>query len=119
MRIKRGVTAKRRHKKYLKLAKGYWGRKHLIYRTAKEAVEKALKYSYRDRRARKRDFRSLWIIRINAGAREAGISYSKFITGLKKANIALDRKALAELAINRPADFKRLIEASKKALGIA
>ncbi len=119
MRVKRGVTAKKRHKKYLKLAKGYWGRKHSIYRTAKEAVEKALKYAYRDRRVRKRDFRSLWIVRINAGAREAGISYSSFIAGLKKANIALDRKALAELAVNQPADFKRLIDVSKKALGIA
>lgn len=119
MRVKRGVTAKRRHKKYLKLAKGYWGRKHLIYKTAREAVEKALKYSYRDRRVRKRDFRSLWIVRINAGTREAGLSYSKFVSGLKKANIVIDRKILAELAINQPADFKRLIDASKKALGIA
>lgn len=119
MRVKRGVTAKRRHKKYLKQAKGYWGRKHSIYRTAREAVEKALKYSYRDRRARKRDFRSLWIIRINAKVRESGMSYSKFIAGLKKAHIDIDRKMLAELAVNQPADFQRIVEASKKAAGLA
>ena len=119
MRVKRGVTAKRRHKKYLKLAKGYWGRKHLLYRTAREAVEKALKYSYRDRRARKRDFRSLWIIRINAGSREYGMSYSDFIAGLKKANVDINRKMLAELATNHPADFQRLVDVSRKAIGQA
>lgn len=119
MRVKRGVTTRKRHKKYLKLAKGYWGRRHLIYKTAREAVEKALKYSYRDRRVRKRDFRSLWIIRINAKTRESGLSYSKFISGLKKANILLDRKTLAELAVNQPADFQKFVDASKKALGIA
>ncbi len=119
MRVKRGVTAKKRHKKYLKLAKGYWGKKHLLYKTAREAVEKALKYSYRYRRARKRDFRSLWIIRINAKTRESGISYSSFISGLKKANIEINRKMLAELAVNQPSDFQSLVDASKKALGQA
>ncbi len=116
MRVKRGVTAKRRHKKYLKLAKGYWGKKHLLYKTAREAVEKAMKYSYRDRRARKRDFRSLWVVRINAQAREFGVSYSALIAGLKKANIEINRKMLAELAINKPGDFQLLVDASKKAL---
>ncbi len=116
MRVKRGVTARKRHKKYLKLAKGYWGRKHLLYKTAREAVEKALKYSYRDRRARKRDFRSLWVVRINAQAREYGLSYSNLIAGLKKAKIEINRKMLAELAINQPSDFQRLVDASKQAL---
>lgn len=119
MRVKRGVTAKRRHNKYLKLAEGYWGRKHLIYKTAREAVEKALKYSYRDRRIRKRDFRSLWIVRINAKVREAGLNYSTFISGLKKAKIEINRKMLAELAVNNHSEFQNLIKASKQALGHA
>ncbi len=119
MRVKRGVTAKRRHNKYLKLAEGYWGRKHLIYKTAREAVEKALKYSYRDRRTRKRDFRSLWIIRINAKARESGLNYSTFISGLKKAKIDINRKMLAELAVNNHADFQKLVEVSRQALNQA
>jgi len=116
MRVKRGVTARRRHKKYLKLAEGYWGRKHLLYKTAREAVEKSLKYSYRDRKAKKRDFRALWIIRINAKAREYGLNYSTFIKGLKKANIDINRKILAELAVNNPSDFQNLIEVSKRVL---
>ncbi|MCL4478505.1 MAG: 50S ribosomal protein L20 [Deltaproteobacteria bacterium] len=119
MRVKKGVTARKRHKKYLKLAKGYWGRKHLIFKTAKEAVDKALKYSYRDRRARKRDFRALWIIRINAAVREFNMSYSKFMAGLNKAGIVVNRKMLAELAVNKPAAFQKLVESSKKAQGIA
>ena len=109
-RVKRGVTAHARHKKVIKQAKGYRGRRKNTFKVAKQAVEKSLQYAYRDRRAKKRDFRSLWTQRINAGARECGISYSVFISGLKKLNISLDRKILADLAMNEPSSFKHLAE---------
>ena len=116
MRVKRGMTAHRRHKKYLDLAKGYRGGRSKLYRTAREAVERALVYSFRDRKVRKREFRKLWILRINAAARESGLSYSRFIDGLKKAGIGLDRKVLADLAVRCKADFAKLVEMSKAAL---
>ena len=109
-RVKRGVTAHARHKKVIKQAKGYRGRRKNTFKVAKQAVEESLQYAYRDRRAKKRDFRSLWTQRINAGAREHGISYSVFISGLKKLNISLDRKILADLAMNEPSSFKHLAE---------
>src|SRR5205085_11835926 len=105
-RVKRGVTAHARHKKVLKLAEGYRGRNATNYRIALEKVEKALRYAYRDRRNRKRDFRGLWIQRINAGVRAHGLTYSKFMAGLKQAGIELDRKVLSDLAIHEPAPFK-------------
>ena len=108
MRIKRGFKARRRRKKVLKLAKGYRGGRSKLFRTAADAVDKALMYAYRDRRQRKRDFRRLWIVRINAASRMNDLSYSKFINGLKKANVTLDRKVLAELAISDPAGFAQI-----------
>ena len=116
MRVKRGMAAHRRHKKYLDLAKGYRGGRSKLYRTAREAVERALVYSYRDRKVRKREFRKLWILRINAGARESGLSYSRFMDGLKKAGIALDRKVLADLAVRAKEDFAKLVEMAKQQL---
>lgn len=113
MRVKRGVTAHRRHKKYLDLAKGYRGGRSKLYRTAREAVERAMVYSYRDRKVRKREFRKLWILRINAGVREHGLSYSRFINGLKLGNIALDRKVLADLAVRCKEDFAKLVAIAK------
>lgn len=113
MRVKRGMAAHRRHKKYLDLAKGFRGGRSKLYRTAREAVERALAYSYRDRKTRKREFRKLWILRINAGARESGLSYSRFMNGLKKAGIQLDRKILADLAVRCKDDFARLVEMAK------
>lgn len=108
-RVKRGVTAHRRHKKILKAAKGYYGRRKNTIRVAKQAVDKAAQYAFRDRRVRKRNFRSLWIIRINAAIRaECGIPYSQFMSLLKKANITVDRKVLADLAVRRPDAFKAL-----------
>src|SRR5579884_715966 len=101
-RVKRGVTTHARHKKVLELAKGYRGRNHSNYRIALEKVEKGLQYAYRDRRAKKRNFRALWIQRINAGAREMGLTYAKLINGIKRAGIAIDRKVLAEIAMNDP-----------------
>ena len=115
-RVKRGVTAKARHKKVLKMAKGYRGRAKNCYRVAIEKVEKALQYAYRDRRTKKRDFRKLWIQRINAAVREEGLTYSKFINGIKIAGIDVDRKILAELAVREPAAFKQLVEEVKGAL---
>ena len=109
-RVKRGVTAHARHKKVIKQAKGYRGRRKNTFKVAKQAVEKSMQYAYRDRRVKKREFRSLWTQRINAGAREYGISYSVFISGLKKLNISLDRKILADLAMNEPSSFKHLAE---------
>src|ERR671939_1396269 len=109
-RVKRGVTAHRRHKKILALSKGYRGALHRLYKTANEAVMHALAYAYRDRRTRKRDFRSLWIQRINAAARQNGMSYSQFIHGLQSAGVTLDRKSLAELAVYHPSEFARLAE---------
>lgn len=115
-RVKRGVTKRARHKKIIKLAKGYRGRAKNCYRVAIEKVEKALRYAYRDRRARKRDFRALWIQRINAAVRENGLIYSKFINGLKVANVDLDRKILAELTVREPAAFKQIVEKAKAVL---
>jgi large subunit ribosomal protein L20 len=116
-RVKRGVQARARHKKVLKEAKGYYGARRKVYRVAKQAVTKAGQYSYRDRRQRKRQFRSLWIVRINAAAREAGLSYSRFIDGLTKAEIEVDRKVLADLAVNDKAAFAALAEKAKASLG--
>ena len=112
-RVKRGVTAKARHKKVLALAKGYRGRRGSVYRVAKEAVMKAGQYAYRDRRQKKRQFRNLWIIRINAGCRGLGITYSKFINGLTKANVVVDRKVLSDLAITDIAAFAKFVEIAK------
>ncbi|MDD4857871.1 MAG: 50S ribosomal protein L20 [Candidatus Krumholzibacteria bacterium] len=115
-RTKHGVPSKSRKKKILKRAKGYFGSRHTLYRPAREAVNRALIYSYRDRRARKRDFRKLWIARINAAARLNGMSYNRFIDGLKKSNVDINRKVLAELAINDAAGFSRLAEIAKESL---
>ena len=115
-RVKRGVTTHARHKKILGLAKGYRGRGSTAYRVAIEKVEKALRYAYRDRRNRKRDFRALWIQRINAGAREEGLTYARLISGIKKAGIAIDRKILAEIAMSDPDGFKALVAQAKAAL---
>ena len=116
-RVKRGVTSRARHKKVLKEAKGYYGARRKVYRVAKQAVTKAGQYSYRDRRARKREFRRLWIVRINAAARDFGLSYSRFIDGLNKAGIEVDRKVLADLAVNDKAAFTALAEKAKASLG--
>ena len=113
MRVKRGPKKARRRKKILKLAKGYFGAKKNLYRTAKEQVEKSLVYSYAGRKQRKRDFRKLWIIRINAAVRNYGLSYSKFMDGLNKANINLNRKILSELAVRDPEAFKSIVEKVK------
>ena len=115
-RVKRGVTARARHKKVLNLAKGYRGRRNSVYRIAKEAVMKAGQYAYRDRRQRKRQFRTLWIARINAAAREQGLSYSVFMNGLKKAAIEIDRKVLADLAVFDKPAFAALAEQAKAKL---
>ncbi len=112
-RVKRGVTARARHKKVLALAKGYRGRRKNVYRIAKQAVMKAGQYAYRDRRAKKRVFRRLWIVRINAASRALGLTYSKFMAGLKKAAIEVDRKVLADLAVNDPAAFGSIVEKAK------
>ena len=115
-RVKRGVTARARHKKVIALATGYRGRRKNVYRIAKQAVMKAGQYAYRDRRQRKRQFRQLWIARINAGARQNGLSYSKFMIGLKRAAIELDRKVLADLAVFDKPAFAQLVEKAKAAL---
>lgn len=115
-RIKRGVVAKARHKKILKQAKGYRGARSRTFKAAKQAVERAAQYAYRDRRQRKRQFRALWIIRINAAARANGLSYSRLLSGLGKAEIHLDRKILAELAVNDKPAFAALVEKAKVAL---
>lgn len=112
-RIKRGVTARRRHKKILKLAKGYRGDRSKIFRVANQSVMKALSYSYAHRKMRKRDFRQLWITRINAAARLNGMSYNRFINGLKKADIEINRKMLAELAVNDAQSFSELVNVAK------
>ncbi len=112
-RVKRGVTAKARHKKILALAKGYRGRRGNVYRIAKEAVMKAGQYAYRDRRQRKRQFRNLWIVRINAACRELGLTYSNFINGLTKANVTVDRKVLSSLAITDMTAFAKFVEIAK------
>ena len=116
-RVKRGVTKHARHKKVLDLAKGYVGRSGHAYRPALERVEKALQYAFRDRRAKKREFRGLWIARINAAVREAGMTYSKFMAGLKKAAIEIDRKVLADLAVQDKPAFSRIVEQAKSSLG--
>ena len=112
-RVKRGVTARARHKKILKLAKGYYGARSRVYRVAKQAVIKAGQYAYRDRKQKKRQFRALWIVRINAAARQFGISYSRLINGLNKANVAIDRKVLADLAVR---DIEAFGEIAKVAI---
>jgi len=116
MRIKRGFKARKRRKKVLKLAKGYRGGRSKLFRTAADAVDKALMYAYRDRRVRKRDFRKLWIARINAAARMNNLSYSKFIHGLKLAGVELDRKVLAELAISDPMGFTQIVSLASEQL---
>ncbi|MDA3921220.1 MAG: 50S ribosomal protein L20 [Salinisphaera sp.] len=116
-RVSRGVTAKARHKKVLKKAKGYYGARSRTYRVARQAVFKAGQYAYRDRRNRKREFRALWIVRISAGAKELGISYSAFMNGLKKAGIELDRKILADLAVRDKTTFAAVVEQAKAARG--
>ncbi len=115
-RVKRGVVAKARHNKVLKKAKGYYGARRKVYRVAKQAVIKAGQYAYRDRRARKREFRQLWIARINAAARMHGLSYSRMINGLKKAEIEIDRKVLSDIAIHDPDAFGAIAEQAKAAL---
>ncbi len=112
-RVKRGVTARARHKKILKQAKGYYGARSRVYRVAKQAVIKAGQYAYRDRKQRKRQFRALWIVRINAAARLCGISYSRMINGLNKANVAIDRKVLADLAVRDIDAFAQIAEIAK------
>ena len=115
-RVKRGVTARRRHKKVIKMAKGYYNARRKVFRVAKQAVTKALQYAYIGRKQKKRQFRSIWIVRINAAARLHGLSYSRFMNGLLKANITLDRKALADIAIHDPAAFGAIAEQAKRAL---
>ena len=115
-RVKRGVTAHARHKKVLDRARGYRGRSNSSFRIAIERVEKGMQYAYRDRRTRKRSFRSLWIQRINAGAREHGLTYSQFINGLGKAGVEIDRKILSDLAVREPDSFKALVEQAQTAL---
>jgi large subunit ribosomal protein L20 len=118
-RVKRGMAAHRRHKKIMVMAKGYRAGRHRLFKTANEAVMRALAYAYRHRRERKRDFRRLWTMRINAAARLHGISYSRFIYGLKRADVALDRKMLAELAVNNPVEFGRLATLAREAQAVA
>jgi large subunit ribosomal protein L20 len=113
MRVKRGTTAKARHKKYLKQAKGYRGGRSKLYRSAREAVERGLCYAYRDRKQKKRNFRKLWIVRINAAAHENGMSYSRFMNGLKQQGVDLNRKVLADMAVNDKEGFAKLVELAK------
>ena len=115
-RVKRGVTSHAKHKKVLKTVKGQWGRRKNTIRVARQAMEKAMQYAYRDRKAKKREFRSLWIQRINAGVRAEGLTYSKFINGLNKSGIKMDRKILAEIAYNNPEAFKTIVKKAQAAL---
>ena len=115
-RVKRGVTSHAKHKKILKAVKGQWGRRKNTIRVAKQAMEKAMQYAYRDRRTKKRNFKSLWIQRINAGVRAEGLTYSKFINGLNKSGIQLDRKILAEIAYDNPEAFKTIVKKAQSAL---
>ena len=115
-RVKRGVTSRAKHKKVLKAVKGQWGRSKNTIRAAKQAAEKAMQYAYRDRRNKKRDFKALWIQRINAGVRAEGLTYSKFINGLNKSGIKLDRKILAEIAYDNPEAFKTIVKKAQAAL---
>jgi len=114
--VKRGVTSHAKHKKVLKAVKGQWGRRKNTIRVARQAMEKAMQYAYRDRRNKKRDFKSLWIQRINAGVRAEGLTYSKFINGLSKSGIKLDRKILAEIAYDNPEAFKTIVKKAQSAL---
>jgi len=116
MRVKTGVVRRRRHKKILKMAKGFYSGRRKHFRKAKEQIERSLVYAFRDRKQRKRDFRKLWIVRINAACRLNDISYSRFMNGLKKANIELDRKILADLAMNEPEVFAEVVQKAKAAL---
>ena len=115
-RVKRGVTSRAKHKKVLKAVKGQWGRRKNTIRVAKQAMEKAMQYAYRDRRNKKRDFKSLWIQRINAGVRAEGLTYSKFINGLNKSGIKIDRKILAEIAYENPNAFKTIVKKAQAAI---
>ena len=115
-RVKRGVTSRAKHKKVLKAVKGQWGRRKNTIRTARQAMEKAMQYAYRDRRNKKRDFKSLWITRINAGVRAEGMTYSKFVNGLSKSGIKIDRKILAEIAYDNPEAFKTIVKKAEAAL---
>ncbi len=115
-RVKRGVTSHAKHKKVLKAVKGQWGRRKNTIRVARQAMEKAMQYAYRDRRNKKRDFKSLWIQRINAGVRAEGLTYSKFINGLIKSGVKLDRKILAEIAYDNPEAFKNIVKKAQAAL---
>ncbi len=115
-RVKRGVTSRAKHKKVLKSVKGQWGRRKNTIRVARQAMEKAMQYAYRDRRNKKRDFKSLWIQRINAGARAEGMTYSRFINGLNKSGIKIDRKILAEIAYDSPEAFKTIVQKAQSAL---
>ncbi|MDE5925788.1 MAG: 50S ribosomal protein L20 [Helicobacter sp.] len=115
-RVKTGVVRRRRHKKVLKLARGFYSARHKHFRKAKEQLERSLCYAFRDRKQKKRDFRKLWIVRINAACRINAISYSRFMFGLKKAGITLDRKILADIAMNEPVAFAKIVESAKKAL---
>ena len=115
-RVKRGVTSHAKHKKVLDAAKGYYGRRKNTIRVAKQAVEKAMQYAYRDRKNRKRSFRSLWIQRLNAAAREHGLTYSRLVDGMAKAGIMVDRKVLSDIAIHEPASFTAIVEKAKAAL---
>jgi len=115
-RVKRGVTSHAKHKKVLKAVKGQWGRRKNTIRVARQAMEKSMQYAYRDRRVKKRDFKSLWIQRINAGVRAEGLTYSKFINGLSKSGIKLDRKILAEIAYDNPEAFKTIVKKAQAAL---
>ena len=115
-RVKRGVTSRAKHKKVLKAVKGQWGRRKNTIRVAKQAMEKAMQYAYRDRRNKKRDIKSLWIQRINAGARAEGMTYSRFINGLNKSGIKIDRKILAEIAYDSPEAFKTIVQKAQSAL---
>ena len=115
-RVKRSVHARKKRRKVLEQAKGYWGLKHSSYKRAKEQVDKSLVYAYRDRKAKKRTFRRLWIMRINAAARQNGLSYNQFVAGCRKANIELDRKILADLAVSDPEAFSKIAEQAKAAL---
>ena len=115
-RVKRGVTSRAKHKKVFKAVKGQWGRRKNTIRVARQAMEKAMQYAYRDRRNKKKDFKSLWIQRINAGVRTEGLTYSKFINGLSKSGIKLDRKVLAEIAYDNPEAFKTIVKKAQAAL---
>ena len=115
-RVKRGVTSRAKHKKVLKAVKGQWGRRKNTIRVARQAMEKAMQYAYRDRRNKKRDFKSIWIQRINAGVRAEGMTYSKFINGLSKTGIKIDRKILAEIAYDNPEAFKTIVKKAQAAL---